>query len=778
MPSTRLSPTASDVVAANSSRLGRGVTPRLGGLGRAEFGTDVTPGNRSTVHIVFEVLACAVLVGSVGVAAMGLLAGGPDRNALPVGGVLAVLIGAGLGSFSPRRVRPWVVPLVQLAGFVVMHATVRMSTGRGLWAALPGIVPGLRDGGVTMLSAALPVSARGPAFTLTLAVMWITGAVMAHLLTVRSGAVTLLFPPMVTLTLVLAAGASGPEVPQVVLLVGLVAALGFVVLRGLSSQWATGLVMVAIMGVAASVCTPFLPWTATRNRFDVQRLWQRQEQTPAAISELSRLPEFLAKGDEVQYSFASNDSGFRWRLATLDRFDGTAWQSTARFRRSATDLPQDPSPSPATSTVTAAVVPKALVGYLAPSPGRAVRVSVDGMDFDASSGNLAWPRGRQPEPYSIEAQVPRLQADQLRHARPLPHGADGVEYPPALKELAAGLAAPRETEFGKVAALQEYFLQSDFSQTSGAEAPVGHGFVQVDRLIMTRQGTAEQYASAFVLLARSLGYRSRVVVGFSGEPAGAGKLTDVRGRDVTAWPEVEFEGVGWVPFTAVPERRSEAVSQPTSRPTPPAATQVVDTAVGDDSSGQRGRDTTPLPPPPSSEPAQVRPSWTWPLVAGAASLLAVLAVLGLPLVKWVRRSRRRRAKQPHKRISGAWAEVLDRYRDWGYIAPDGATARQVAAAVRERFGPGQARPLDELTGVVDSAWFRPRDPAALTEAADRAWVIVDALLPLLRRGRPGAVRLLAWLHPATVFVPARTGVRPTRLRSGLRGLTARSTRGN
>ena len=65
------------------------------------------------------------------------------------------------------------------------------------------------------------------------------------------------------------------------------------------------------------------------------------------------------------------------------------------------------------------------------------------------------------------------------------------------------------------------------------------------------EGTAEQFASAFAVLARAVGLPTRVVVGFRPVPPGPDGVAVVRGGDATAWPEVYFSGWGWVPFDPV-----------------------------------------------------------------------------------------------------------------------------------------------------------------------------------------------------------------------------------
>ena len=59
------------------------------------------------------------------------------------------------------------------------------------------------------------------------------------------------------------------------------------------------------------------------------------------------------------------------------------------------------------------------------------------------------------------------------------------------------------------------------------------------------------YATVFCLLARYLGYESRVVQGFKEQTPGnvATRILEGCGH---AWPEVYFEGKGWIPFEPTP----------------------------------------------------------------------------------------------------------------------------------------------------------------------------------------------------------------------------------
>jgi transglutaminase-like putative cysteine protease len=85
-------------------------------------------------------------------------------------------------------------------------------------------------------------------------------------------------------------------------------------------------------------------------------------------------------------------------------------------------------------------------------------------------------------------------------------------------------------------------------------APAGSSYARLAELLDSPRasGTAEQFASAFAVLARAAGLPTRVVVGFQPVERDQDGLWVVRGRDALAWPEVYLTGVGWVAFDPRP----------------------------------------------------------------------------------------------------------------------------------------------------------------------------------------------------------------------------------
>lgn len=70
-------------------------------------------------------------------------------------------------------------------------------------------------------------------------------------------------------------------------------------------------------------------------------------------------------------------------------------------------------------------------------------------------------------------------------------------------------------------------------------------------LLESREGYCSYFATAFVLLARAEGLPARYVEGFY-VPIMEDKVMEVYSGSAHAWPEVYFEGVGWIPFEPTP----------------------------------------------------------------------------------------------------------------------------------------------------------------------------------------------------------------------------------
>jgi transglutaminase-like putative cysteine protease len=133
------------------------------------------------------------------------------------------------------------------------------------------------------------------------------------------------------------------------------------------------------------------------------------------------------------------------------------------------------------------------------------------------------------------------------------------EVHPRIVALAREVADPFPTLFEKVQAIERH-LRSEYAYSLEV-APSDRPPLE-DFLFYQKKGYCEYYASAMVMMLRSLGIASRLVTGFlPGEWNEFGKYYLVRQSDAHAWVEVYFPEGRWLPFDPTP-----AIGQPGKSP--------------------------------------------------------------------------------------------------------------------------------------------------------------------------------------------------------------------
>lgn len=115
------------------------------------------------------------------------------------------------------------------------------------------------------------------------------------------------------------------------------------------------------------------------------------------------------------------------------------------------------------------------------------------------------------------------------------------------------ITAGAGTDVEKLKAIEAELSSFTYTRTPG-ELPerVGSGGEFLDYFLLeSREGYCTYFATAFVLLARAEGLPARYVQGFC-VPVSNQAETLVYADMAHAWPEVYFEGVGWIPFEPTP----------------------------------------------------------------------------------------------------------------------------------------------------------------------------------------------------------------------------------
>lgn len=240
-------------------------------------------------------------------------------------------------------------------------------------------------------------------------------------------------------------------------------------------------------------------------------------------------------------------------------------------------------------------------------------------------------------------------------------------------------------------------------------------------------------------MARVLGFETRVVVGFVPSYRADGTFV-ATGKDVHAWAEVRFAGVGWVTFDPTP---TVSVAAGTRLPAPSSAAPPSQPASQPSASASPPA-TRPTHAPRRGHGAGSDSSAALPItVGGLAGMVVLLAIP--PVAKAVRRTRRRRASTPGRAVVGAWRETLDRLTEAGVRAGPDRTSHEVAGVAP----PGVRADVATLATLLDRAGYAPEPPGP--GAAHAAWAHTSGVAATLARDRTPLRRLLVALDPRPLW---------------------------
>lgn len=343
----------------------------------------------------------------------------------------------------------------------------------------------------------------------------------------------------------------------------------------------------------------------------------------------------------------------------------------------------------------------------------------------------------------------------------------------ALTAIAERVTKGQPTAFDKAVALERWFHSSKFLYTVQSDLPnTPQGLLEF--LTSDSQGFCQQFAFAMAVLARLLGIPSRIVVGYTGGSFKHGQWV-VTTADAHAWPELYFQGAGWLRFepTPGPSDAGQGTALEPSYVTSASIT-VNPTGKGRRTTGPsvtgskaesgnfidklRNLDKTQDETPRGFTIAPARKGGTSlllpVLIALAAVLLLGIAGPGTTRIV-IRRRRWRTAVSDLGLAQAAWREVRADLVDFGMPcrASDSprAVARKVCAALDGDEPAQQA--VRRITTVVERAYYAQDPASAATVRGDVALVRRS-----LASSTPWQARWRARLFPASVLGPARTAI--------------------
>jgi transglutaminase-like putative cysteine protease len=423
----------------------------------------------------------------------------------------------------------------------------------------------------------------------------------------------------------------------------------------------------------------------------------------------------------LTYRSTSEDPDYL-RTFALDEFDGTNWTMTpvnaANDNEVAGELPlpagwSEPAPEETVTTRISMDSDAPRVDFL-PLPYWVRSVEVPGQWYFDPDSHMVFTTDSPPTGlnFTVETVESRPDADDLAAAgspRSLAGGRldlpDGLD--PAVEQLTEQVTADADTPYERAVAIQEYFTDGSFAYDL-APSPVPEGVDPLAHFLLTDQvGYCEQFAGAMAVMARQAGVPSRVAVGYTAGENIGGDRWSVTVGDAHAWPELYFEGAGWVRFeptpsssqgqgsASVPDYSSGggvAGADPAERPEPGAEEPErpePSTPAGEEPSESPRESESPEEEPSApvadgGDDGTAGADLSWLPAAGAAAggvLLLLLPALARSLVRWTRLSGLAGA-DPVTGAHTAWRELRDTWLDlggeWNLSESPRATAERLA----------------------------------------------------------------------------------------------------
>jgi transglutaminase-like putative cysteine protease/uncharacterized membrane protein (UPF0136 family) len=451
------------------------------------------------------------------------------------------------------------------------------------------------------------------------------------------------------------------------------------------------------------------------------------------------------------------------RLVTLDTFAGEDWAPATPTQRRRNTVDAFPAPVGLSSSVERTTeVTTVTIGNLRspwlplPYPTSSVIGLAGGWFWEADSLATSSPDEQiANQSYQVTSLAIQPNPEQLSAAGSVVTGGFDkyLALPRSLPAIISGtaqqVAGGEQGSYAKAVALQQYFRSGDFSYSE--KAPVDKGYDGTSLAVLAtflelKSGYCVHFASAMAVMARSLGIPARIAVGFqpgtaSGTNSSGSSKYTVTSHDLHAWPELYFDGIGWVPFEPTPGRGkvpgytdpsvagvpaplspAQQAAQSTASPAPTTRTPGRRDQMKDPSTGASGT-------------VAVVPLWVWLSVA-------LVLLMALALLPALQRMLLREARLRTATAGQAWCEVLATADDLGRPLSATLTPRQIALTLTPAAG---GEPLQRLCLAVERESFASGSTHAF-DVAD-----VRAVRASLHADASGRRRLVAWLFPPSVW---------------------------
>lgn len=533
---------------------------------------------------------------------------------------------------------------------------------------------------------------------------------------------------------------------------------------------------------------PIVPWPNLDEEDDTRRVVSPLVDVRGQLVERSNLEMFTVQTDD-------DETGAYWRLTALDEFNGNIWRSSYRTDPAAGPLPQSVDSSAATRQLTQKISITNLEAIWLPAAHEPMAYRSESptpVEYDNRSSTLIVDRSVDTSDgltYTVTSDVPMWTAEQLREAGSAPDEIVDryLQLPDDFNEEVAAearrITAGQDTDYDKALALVSYLR--DFEYTLDPPLPGTRSQHSQDALAWflfeTQRGYCEQFSGAFAAMARSLGIPTRVAVGFTMgvQDPNERTLFRVQGKHAHAWPEVHFEGYGWVPFEPTPGRGvpggeawlpgipTEQVddqgdgSSSTTLPGgggPPSSVDEPSEGEGDQDTGASPapEQAQPTPPPEDGSggflddvvPPEVTAA-SRPLGIGALGYLVVVPV-ALLLQRYIRR---RRARGPTQQVRLAWEETLEQAALLGVTMAPSLTVNERAERLRLAV-PDAAPALAQMAQALERSLYAETTPSP--QEAGLARLAANAVRNQVTKQRQWYLRALSYLDARRLLPKSKT----------------------
>ena len=441
--------------------------------------------------------------------------------------------------------------------------------------------------------------------------------------------------------------------------------------------------------------------------------------------------------DDVVLTYSSDDPlAPPLRLTSVSAFDGTTWMPEPfdidPFAVAVDGMPRPEGVAADTPIVerTAEISVQGLDEQHLPAPY--APSTVDGVErrwiYDPSTltivGNgvlstdaqyTVGYRSIEPTPAQL-AQAQPVDAEQFESTLALPG-----DVPEVIGQTAEEVTAGSANQWEAAVALQDWLRSDEFEYS--LDAPADASGSALEDFLRDRRGYCVQFSGAMAAMARSLGIPARIGVGFTaGTPTGDGEY-EVRMNQAHAWPELYFEGAGWVRFeptpggpagdpppwttegsegeddaqeTEAPEEESSPEPTPGAEESAPQETQDPETAEDGEPAGAG----VPL----------------WLAIAGGVVLLLLL--LAVPALLRLVKRRSRLSGDDAARTEGVWEEIAAATIDAGLPWDRSRTLRDHEERITPDLESEDARLLERATEAAEALRYGDglEEGAALSRA--------------------------------------------------------------